>query len=102
MKRMVFVLIVLLGAGPAYSAEGKIEYIKKIADPDAHEIVENSTVIGKVCIEGHLFVFADFITSTGSVISKTGGGFNLVQVYEEINGRTVPKKCRMPKEGSEP
>ena len=96
MKKIILAVFVLLVFAPVSGAGNEIEYIKKIADPDAHAVVENSTVIGKVCIEGQLFVFADFITSTGSVISKTGGGFNLVQVYEEKNGKTVPKKCRLP------
>ena len=49
-------------------------------------------VMGTACIEGYLFVFGwgnGQLTMSGG----TGAAVNIVQVYEERDGKVVPKKC---------
>jgi hypothetical protein len=49
-------------------------------------------VMGTACIEGYLFVFGwgnGQLTMSGG----TGVGVSIVQVYEERDGKVVPKKC---------
>jgi hypothetical protein len=45
---------------------------------------EGSNSVSSFCIEGHIFVL---------VSSDTSNYLSIVQVYEEKNGKVVPKKC---------
>jgi hypothetical protein len=49
-------------------------------------------VIGTACMDGYVFVFgwgSGQLTMSGG----TGVGVSIVQVYEERDGKVVPKKC---------
>jgi hypothetical protein len=45
---------------------------------------EGSTSVSSICIEGHVFLMVN-----GNVSNQT----SLVQVYEERNGKAMPKRC---------
>ena len=45
---------------------------------------EGSTTLTSFCMEGQVFVM---------VIGDISNNFSIMQVYEEKNGKAVPKKC---------
>lgn len=45
---------------------------------------EGSSTITSFCMEGHVFVM---------MTSDNSNNFSIIQVYNESDGKTVPKKC---------
>jgi len=52
----------------------------------------SGAIIGTACIDGYVFAY---VWGNGNILNAGGAGvgMTLVQVYEERDGKVVPRKC---------
>ena len=91
MRTFVIVLIILLFFTAAANAQITVMDSVTFQGNNENMIAGVQTV----CIDGKQFVYAYGWAAHGTARGVgAGGGVSIVQVYEEIGGRTKPATCR--------
>jgi hypothetical protein len=85
MKKVMIVLLIVIGwcvsLGSAYADERDLSREKKWY---RNYSGDGSTSVSSFCMEDQVFVMAS---------GDTNNALTIIQVYEERNGKLVPKKC---------
>jgi hypothetical protein len=89
MKKMAVCLSIVIGwylyVGNLYAAEGKETYdLSREKKSFRNYSGQGSNSVSSFCIEGHVFVMV-----SGDISNSP----SIIQVYEEKNGKVVPKRC---------
>jgi hypothetical protein len=89
MKKMAACLFIIIGwyfyVGNLYAAESKDTYdLSREKKSFRNYSGQGSNSVSSFCIEGQVFVM---------VSGDTSNSPSIIQVYEEKNGKVVPKRC---------
>ena len=91
MKTLLILFVVLLTTASFAMAE-----ITKMDKLDLGKAEENVKAgVQTLCIDGQKFVLTYGWAAMGNARGVgAGGGVNMIQVYEEKNGKVIPAKCQ--------